>query len=63
MAGLSDEELMMRAREGDADAFWAERVAASKLVPMRADAAQTVIAGEVDIAEARRVTAFAPHYN
>jgi len=48
---------------GDADLREVERLAAGKREPMRADAARKVLAGEVDIAEAMRVTAFVPDYD
>lgn len=47
---------------GDEDLDEVERVAASRLVPMRVDAARKVVAGEVDIAEAVRVTGLMPRY-
>jgi len=47
---------------GDAGIGEIELVAASKREAMRHDAARKVLAGEVDIAEAMRVTAFMPRY-
>ncbi len=47
---------------GDEDLSEVERVAARRLVPMRVDAARKVVAGEVDIVEAMRVTGLMPRY-
>jgi type II secretory ATPase GspE/PulE/Tfp pilus assembly ATPase PilB-like protein len=47
---------------GDADLQDIERLAASKRVPMLEDAAGKVLAGEVAIGEAMRVTGFLPEY-
>ncbi len=57
-----DEELQQMIA-GDAEIGEIELVAASKRDPMRADAARKVVAGEVDIEEAMRVTAFMPRYD
>ncbi|MGC9316437.1 MAG: ATPase, T2SS/T4P/T4SS family [Armatimonadota bacterium] len=48
---------------GDADLREVERVAAGKRDPMRHDAARKVLAGQVAIEEAMRVTAFMPSYD
>jgi len=59
---IIDEELRQMIG-GDADMRDIELAAARKLTPMRHDAAQKVLAGEVDIEEAMRVTAFVPEYD
>jgi len=56
-----DEELQQMIA-GDAEIGEIERVAAGRREPMRYDAARKVVAGEVDIEEAIRVTAFMPEY-
>jgi type II secretory ATPase GspE/PulE/Tfp pilus assembly ATPase PilB-like protein len=58
---IMDPELR-EAIAGDMDIREVEALAASKLEPMRNDAARRVLAGEVDIAEVMRVLAFMPGY-
>ncbi|MEA3401018.1 MAG: hypothetical protein U9R79_07180 [Armatimonadota bacterium] len=48
---------------GDAELREVERVAESRREPMRYDAARKVLAGQVPIEEAMRVTAFMPRYD
>ena len=48
---------------GDTDLREVELAAAERRTPMRNEAARKVVAGDVDIREAMRVTAFAPEYD